>query len=277
MVRNYIFVPWDDGENGEEELDQNTTIDGESQEQDSSVRQRRLGTDAGQSFLSAHSDNATSSKKAKQQKRMRWLDREPTRFLYCHQLHETKTTSVSLVHMHRTRNSSFTGHVFVHRYKKSKKKNDYLLSDEFRHNMACYIFFVDPWRVLCDVALEGHCSTERDELRPDLAAAGSGNEDAPHGDKSVEDHPRRTLSMDPKNIRRREKKAQLRREAELSGKIDNEDDNDSSEFDDVDDSDEQTSAIVKVSNSHWRKKGCVLRILFKSSTLPERDLFVQRL
>ena len=37
------------------------------------------------------------------------------------------------------------------RYKKSKKKNDYLLSEEFAQNMNCYIFYVDPWRVLCDV------------------------------------------------------------------------------------------------------------------------------
>eukprot|EP00750_Incisomonas_marina_P007503 INCI14990.1.p1 GENE.INCI14990.1~~INCI14990.1.p1 ORF type:complete len:473 (+),score=95.18 INCI14990.1:1044-2462(+) len=172
---------------------------------------------------------------------MVWLEREPTRFLYCHQLHETKTT-----------------------YKKSKKKNDYLLSEEFAQNMNCYIFYVDPWRVLCDVALGGHCSTERDELRPTLASSGDGNE--------LANSSHRSLSMDPKNIRRREKKKELKKlkkqlkagaqqraeEAALESEAaadDSDTDTGGMQFPTGSEDTVDTGGILQIKLAHWRKRG----------------------
>ena len=50
-----------------------------------------------------------------------------------------------------TTNQSSNQPTALARYKKSSKKNEFIASDAFASNMNCYIFYVDPWRVLCDV------------------------------------------------------------------------------------------------------------------------------
>ena len=117
-MRNYVFVPWDDGEganvsassdsqwesienddddSGQDNGDEDESNDDSDDSDESQANRRSLNESLASKFLAQHNASVTNvAKKNKQHKRMVWLEREPTRFLYCHQLHETKTTCVVL-------------------------------------------------------------------------------------------------------------------------------------------------------------------------------------
>lgn len=80
---------------------------------------------SGEDLHALHPRNLSLSQRELLRRNMTWLQRDPTRFLYCHQRHTTV------------------------QFKNLVDPDTFLLSSEFRDNMACYVFYVDPWRVLC--------------------------------------------------------------------------------------------------------------------------------
>ena len=72
IVRNFLFLPWDS-------ISEEEAASG--------------STSAGAGFLAKHVPNA--SQMSTPQNKYSWLTREPTRFLYCHQKHETKSECVA--------------------------------------------------------------------------------------------------------------------------------------------------------------------------------------
>ena len=122
-------------------------------------------------------------------------------------------------------------------------------------------------------ALGGHCSTERDELRPTLASSGDGNE--------LANSSHRSLSMDPKNIRRREKKKELKKlkkqlkagaqqraeEAALESEAaadDSDTDTGGMQFPTGSEDTVDTGGILQIKLAHWRKRGSVVAVPFHS-------------
>jgi len=79
-----------------------------------------------------------------------WLVDEPKRFLYCHEMKETRNVCVY-------RFTHISCHVALHHklahtnFRISNDDVGYLNTETYRRSLTCHILFVDPWSVLCDV------------------------------------------------------------------------------------------------------------------------------
>lgn len=92
--REWRSVENEGDDSGDDSSDDNHDDDNDDDDSDRrQLNRRSLNASLVSKFLAEHNASLSKvTKKHKQHKRMVWLEREPTRFLYCHQLHETKTT-----------------------------------------------------------------------------------------------------------------------------------------------------------------------------------------
>lgn len=131
VKRNFIFLPWDE----EDDPTPHSSVfsdyyddfmpPADAQEPHHRFYLRGIHENLRSGSPKQMSEAEKNSLRAK----MTWLQDEPSRFLYCHQRQQT----------------------FEFKFKARNETEEFLLSDDFRRNMNCYISYVDPWRILCNV------------------------------------------------------------------------------------------------------------------------------